>query len=108
MKLVTLVLVLGVLAIPGFVIYINHEQNQRQDAIAELSARTDARLARVGMALCTFRHDLEERVQGSREFLRTHPHGFLGISPAAIRLGINNQQRTIDALSDLKCAEMQP
>jgi hypothetical protein len=54
-------------------------------------------------ALCTLRGDLEQRVQSSRDFLRDHPKGIPGIPIATIKQGIDNQQRTIDALSSLSC-----
>jgi hypothetical protein len=59
--------------------------------------------ARTNTALCSLRADREQSNASSREFLREHPHGIPGISPAAIRQGIANQQRTIDSLSGLRC-----
>lgn len=56
-------------------------------------------------ALCTLRADLETRVQTSKDFLIEHPKGIPGISAKVIKDGIKNQERTIDALSDLSCDE---
>jgi hypothetical protein len=58
---------------------------------------------RTTQALCALRGDLERRVVSSQDFLVEHPNGVLGISAKVIRDGIANQQRTIDALSALKC-----
>lgn len=54
-------------------------------------------------ALCALRGDLEKRVETSKAFLRENPKGIPGISAATIQQGINNQESTIDALSDLSC-----
>lgn len=54
-------------------------------------------------ALCALRGDLERRVSTSEEFLREHPNGIAGISARDIQDGIDNQQRTITALSGLSC-----
>lgn len=54
-------------------------------------------------ALCALRHDLEQRVDSSAAFLRTHPNGVPGISARVIQDGISNQERTIKALSVLSC-----
>lgn len=57
-------------------------------------------------ALCSLRGDLERRVQSARAFLDDNPKGIPGISAATIKMGITNQQRTIDALAGLECSEM--
>jgi hypothetical protein len=54
-------------------------------------------------ALCTFRSDLERRVETSVQFLKDNPDGIPGLSAEAIQTSINNQQRTVDALADLPC-----
>lgn len=54
-------------------------------------------------ALCTFRADLETRVETSKDLLIDHPDGIGGISAEIIQQGIDNQQRTIDALDTLSC-----
>lgn len=54
-------------------------------------------------ALCTLRGDLETRVKASEKYLRETPNAIKGISPAQIKEGIDNQKRTIEALSDLSC-----
>lgn len=56
-----------------------------------------------GAALCALRNDLERRVISSRRFLEENPEGIPGLTPALLREGIENQQRTIDALSGLDC-----
>lgn len=54
-------------------------------------------------ALCTLRTDLVKRVNSSRNFLKDHPNGVSGISPKVIIDGIDNQQRSIEALKGLDC-----
>lgn len=54
-------------------------------------------------ALCALRADLEQRVADGRTFLLTHPNGIAGIPAASLQQSIDNQQRTIDTLSDLNC-----
>lgn len=54
-------------------------------------------------ALCTLRGDLQRRVDTTRNYLDTHPHGFAGVSQQAISQSLRNQQRTIDSLEGLNC-----
>ena len=54
-------------------------------------------------ALCTLRTDLQVRVNSSTNFLIEHPKGIPGITPKMIRDGIDNQQRSINALQGLHC-----
>lgn len=62
--------------------------------------------ARTHDALCTLRADLEQRVDSSRDFLKTHPDGIPGIPRATFDQGIANQERTIDALHELGCRDV--
>lgn len=59
-------------------------------------------------ALCVFKHDLEQRVDQSKEFLRLHPNGIPGISASVIQNGIVNQQRTVTSLAVLSCPKETP
>lgn len=54
-------------------------------------------------ALCALRGDLTSRVASSREFLKDHPNGFADVPAKTIRDSIDNQMRTINALSVLSC-----
>jgi hypothetical protein len=54
-------------------------------------------------ALCTFKRDLVQRRQQSQNFLKAHPKGAFGFSPAQIQQGIDNYGRTVDSLSPLHC-----
>jgi hypothetical protein len=54
-------------------------------------------------ALCAFRDDLHSRAQSAQDFLKRHPHGIPGISPATIRASVTGEQHTVRALSPLKC-----
>lgn len=73
--------------------------------VAWVAYRQGRDAAETHNALCTLRHDLVLRVHSSREFLADHPRGIPGISPIQIRVGIDNQQRTVDALAPLSCKE---
>lgn len=59
--------------------------------------------SRTRSALCTFRGDLEQRVNSSQDFLDEHPGGILGIPAASIRTTIANQRATIASLAGLRC-----
>lgn len=54
-------------------------------------------------AICALSSDLEQRTEGSRDFLRKHPNGAFGFSASSIRESVLNQERTIDALSIVNC-----
>lgn len=55
-------------------------------------------------ALCTFRGDLQDRVDASKEFLDKHPHGVPGLATGKqIQDDIANRRRTIKSLSGLSC-----
>lgn len=88
---VALFLVLILVTSLGWYIVID----QRND-IKEVATRTN-------MALCTFRDDLQQRIDSSKKFLRDHPNGIQGITPEDIQRSIEGQQRTIDSLSILNC-----
>lgn len=64
---------------------------------------TDQQAVRNTAALCALRHDLQVRVQTSREFLIRHPHGIRDIPAKVIRDGMVGQERTIRALQVVKC-----
>lgn len=55
-------------------------------------------------AICVFRADLQQRVDSTKRFLDTHPGGFAGIPAATLRKSLRDQQRTIRALSLIRCA----
>lgn len=54
-------------------------------------------------ALCQFRGDLTSRVVGGEKFLKAHPDGAFGISADEIQTQLDNQRRTVKALSILSC-----
>lgn len=54
-------------------------------------------------ALCVLRADLQQRVDASQEFLKTHPQGFSGVPVKTFKDSIRSQERTIDALGILPC-----
>jgi hypothetical protein len=71
------------------------------------AAGSRARIAEVANdtnnALCALRGDLERRVIVDEAFLEENPEGFPGIPARLIQEGIENQERTIAALSGLDC-----
>jgi hypothetical protein len=52
---------------------------------------------------CTFRGDLQRRVNEGNKFLAQHPHGTKGFPAGAIKVSIQNQERTLTALRGLSC-----
>lgn len=55
-------------------------------------------------AICALASDLETRTDGTRVFLKTHPHGLPGIASAAqLRESLHNQERTLAALGVVSC-----
>lgn len=66
-------------------------------------AETRQDVAEINGALCTFKGDLVVRVQSAEQFLKDHPDGLEGISAESIQQSIDNQQRTINSLSQLNC-----
>lgn len=67
------------------------------------SAALNRATERTTHALCTLRGDLARRVQQSEDFLREHPNGLPGISPAVIRNSQKSQEQTVKALGSLRC-----
>jgi len=55
-------------------------------------------------AICALVSDLETRTDGTRDFLKAHPHGIPGLaSGSQIRESLRNQERTLAALSVVSC-----
>jgi hypothetical protein len=83
-----------VLAVLGAYAYINasHQRNE----VARVALETNN-------ALCTLRGDLAQRIASARRFLGNNPEGIPGLPAKSIRESIQNQERTIDALSNLDC-----
>lgn len=59
-------------------------------------------------ALCTFRADLQSRVDQTERFLVDHPKGFAGIPRATLQQSADGQRRTIVALRSLQCPPPTP
>lgn len=68
-------------------------------------ARIDDLAKSTNDALCTFKNDLQRRADGAREFLRTHPDGFAGLTRTDLQRSIDNQQATLRSLTSLNCKE---
>jgi hypothetical protein len=84
---VVIFILLGVLTV--YVTSVNHALGVKGD--------------KARIALCAFKHDLQERTKSGEDFLRTHPNGIPGISAAQIQANISLQNRTIKSLSNLDC-----
>jgi hypothetical protein len=54
-------------------------------------------------AICALTADLEVRTEGTRRFLNDHPSGIPGIPVSTLRESLQNQERTIGALSVVSC-----
>lgn len=55
-------------------------------------------------AVCALVADLEERTEGTKEFLASHPDGIPGLASASqLRESLANQERTLGALSVITC-----
>jgi hypothetical protein len=54
-------------------------------------------------SLCALRADYQIQIDGSRDFLHTHPEGIPGITAALIQKGIRDRQHTVEALRFLTC-----
>lgn len=80
----------------GVIIWAYIDSGNRRDAIAQVAVTTKK-------ALCTFRHDLQLRIQASEQFLKDNPNGIVGITAEQIRQSLINQKQTVESLEDLRC-----
>lgn len=58
---------------------------------------------RTNASLCSFKADLERRVEATREFLLRNPEGIPGISRAEFERSLASQESTIASLGSLHC-----
>lgn len=74
-------------------------------AVIALAVYVFLQLQHTNTSLCSFRGDLEQRVDQTQKFLDDHPgpEPFPGITRATLQTGLTNQRRTIESLSDLNC-----
>lgn len=89
------IVVYSVLVLLGAFVWVS--STVQRNEIARVAKQTNA-------ALCTLRHDFEQRVEASRQFLRDHPDGVGGITPEDIQRSIDGLQTTINALAILDCS----
>lgn len=54
-------------------------------------------------ALCTFRRDLERRVETTSVFLKDNPKGVAGIPVSTLVVNLKNQEATLKSLDGLHC-----
>jgi hypothetical protein len=59
--------------------------------------------AQTHQAVCEFRGDLHRRINASQQFLADHPNGAFGVTAKVIQSQIAQEQKTIHALSGLRC-----
>jgi hypothetical protein len=97
--------ILYVVVIPGLIIAIlalgatdHYRLSNRYDNLAKQGAEAHS-------AICTFRADLQRRVDETRTFLKEHPSGFeqLGLTASALRVTLINQEKTVRTLDVLQC-----
>jgi hypothetical protein len=81
----------------GIYVYVDSRNSREQ--IAEVARDSN-------QALCSLRDDLERRIASSQAFLVANPEGVPGIPAKLIQDGIDNQQRTVDALGGLDCGPL--
>lgn len=80
----------------GAILFVYHDAQVKRDRLADKAERAN-------VALCALRADLKTRIASSEKFLADHPNGFAGIPAAQIQTSLDGQQRTVIALSILKC-----
>jgi hypothetical protein len=83
----------------GAVVFIYFALQNNADAIrhqSQLGAQTHT-------AVCALRGDLHDRVAASERFIKTHPHGFAGITVKVLQASIAGEKKTIRALGSLTC-----
>lgn len=54
-------------------------------------------------ALCAYRSDLQRRIDSGTTFLKSHPHGILGIPASTLKVSVANEQSALNSLSSLVC-----
>ena|SRR5881394_2486643 len=59
--------------------------------------------AQARAAICALREDIVQRLATSKAFLAEHPQGIPGIPAATLQTSIDNENRTIAALSGVDC-----
>lgn len=69
-------------------------------ALAGIAGYAVRNSAQTHDALCALRSDVTNRIAQSEQFLVDHPHSHF---TDAIKVQIENQQRTVDALDNLSC-----
>lgn len=71
--------------------------------VGGFSAYTFVTLRQVQNAACSLRADEATRIAEGHKFLREHPDGIADISGSVLRVSIQNQEKTVKALSGLPC-----
>jgi len=95
---VFLYVALVVLGVIGFV-----DATSKRAELTKVATAADKVAEETHDALCTFKLDLERRVETTEQFLLDNPNGIPGLSEEAIETSISNQKQTIEALAILEC-----
>lgn len=90
-SIAVLFVLVACLAVGGFL--------QNRSVVNSVSSEAN----RATAALCTLRHNINDRIITSQEFLIKHPRGFAGITAATIQTGIDRDKKAYVALANLKC-----
>jgi len=96
MKLVWIAVLAAALSLISLA-YTMHTRANDQSRLERVAKETHA-------ALCTFKHDLEQRYMDGAAFLERHPEGISGISAADIQRSLANQKATLASLRALDCS----
>lgn len=86
-----LFIVLIIVIVVGFVVIAKQG--------SDLRAETDSTNA----ALCSFKNDLQSRVDQTETYLADHPEGFPGVPKGSLEASLKGQQSTLKSLSQLDC-----
>lgn len=78
----------------GISVYLLAQNGQRIEALSSANA-----------ALCALRNDMANRIMQAEKFLQEHPEGFAGVPAATLRQSVDQQRRTVAALTVLRCPD---
>lgn len=82
----------------GYVINQNRTLARQAKETAELGQQAHN-------GLCVLKADERDRVRDGESFIKQHPEGLAGISAATIQQSLDNQKKTIAALSAIRCTK---
>lgn len=92
--LIATITLYGIVAVG--VLFVFLDSQAKRNALRKQTQQTNR-------ALCVVRHDLEKRIDATKQFLRDNPKGIPGIPPATLKAGLENQEATVRGLSRIDC-----